>query len=444
MANNLNSNIQGIYPQYRKGKDCDALRVFIRPEDREQFSISAKVQPTLKEINEYLKENGLRKKDAEKNVHFAVLYNRLINELKSEHGLKIYNIQKKIDFKSKSFKWGDLLDDFEFSKEEFTISRTYRSTVENFWLPFFIEKMGCDHPRDFTKFKRDAKLHVRSSRTPTGKRYSYNTWPTLINRLNAFMNFCLTEDYITDDEHFKLNLKLSTYQRKVALMREKMNNENADFAHDVRSKDTYTLDDLYQIKQKIDFCYENNLKKKLRAYGLFIGVITGIRRANLLGVRVKDLKIDAEVPHFEVNTAVYKGWNFKIKGVHELQSATKTTLGEGIKLPFLAPDVGTAVEVCKFLKQHLGEEDRIVNCYPDTVRVWWKVISKECRFRYLSPHVWRHSFATYSALRMDEWFNGNQRLLQKACIHSSFRTTEKYINDKADQLLKAFERIKKK
>lgn len=170
-------------------------------------------------------------------------------------------------------------------------------------------------------------------------------------------------------------------------------------------------------------------------------MITGIRRANHLGIKVKDLKFDAEVPHFEVNTAIYKGWNFRIKGVQELQSATKTTLGEEIKIPLLAPDRETAIEVCKFLKEHLDDEDRIVDCYPDTVRIWWKRVSQDCRFKYLSPHVWRHSFATYASLRMNDWFNGNQRLLQKACIHSSFRTTEKYINDKADQFLLEFKRI---
>ena len=218
----------------------------------------------------------------------------------------------------------------------------------------------------------------------------------------------------------------------------------ADYARDVRSKDTYTIDDLYNIKKQIDRKYTNNLKMKLRAYGLYIGVITGVRRANLLGIKVKDLRIEADIPHFEVNLAVYKGWNFRKKGTQELHGATKTTLDEEIKIPLLAPDTDLAVEVCKFLIEHLNEDDRIVSCYPDTVSRWWKRICKECHFRYLSPHVWRHSFATYASLNLDEWFNGNRRLLQKVCIHSSFRTTEKYINDNADQFLKAFGRIQEK
>jgi hypothetical protein len=49
------------------------------------------------------------------------------------------------------------------------------------------------------------------------------------------------------------------------------------------------------------------------------------------------------------------------------------------------------------------------------------------------------SYATIGAFHLHDWYKGNAYLLHQCCLHSSIKMTEKYINQKGAELLKAFE-----
>lgn len=67
------TNIQGIYPMWRKGKKFDAFRVAVRKPNEEQVQISAKIQPTLRQINQFLKAKEYGQKQAEQDNDFQAL-----------------------------------------------------------------------------------------------------------------------------------------------------------------------------------------------------------------------------------------------------------------------------------------------------------------------------------------------------------------------------------
>src|SRR5690606_9798336 len=91
-----------------------------------------------------------------------------------------------------------------------------------------------------------------------------------------------------------------------------------------RKKDTYTEEDLLNIKLKIDERYGNEDPIKIRAYAIFFGVCTGLRRGNLLGIRTKNLYPNSEVPHFETSDNIVPGWSRGIAGNVTLENSTKT------------------------------------------------------------------------------------------------------------------------
>ncbi|MBX7231488.1 MAG: hypothetical protein K1X29_05330 [Bdellovibrionales bacterium] len=78
------SAIQSIYPMWRAGKKFDSLRVAIRSPNDAQVQISSKVQPTLKQINAYLRAHKLKKAAANQDNHFQALKHRLYEELKDK------------------------------------------------------------------------------------------------------------------------------------------------------------------------------------------------------------------------------------------------------------------------------------------------------------------------------------------------------------------------
>lgn len=205
-----------------------------------------------------------------------------------------------------------------------------------------------------------------------------------------------------------------------------------------RKRDAYTIEELLSIKLKIDETYTEKPERKLRAYGILFGVYTGVRRGNLLGLKAKNIFPDDEVPHFEIADNVVPGYSRGQKGVFVAPIATKTSAGDKIALPLLQPDEKVVVEVARYLKANLKPEQPLLKCDPNRVAKWWKEISRDCGFKYLSPHDWKHSYATNGALNLHVWYQGNAYLLQQCCLHRKFETTQKYIRQTSKAFLNAF------
>lgn len=136
-----------------------------------------------------------------------------------------------------------------------------------------------------------------------------------------------------------------------------------------------------------------------------------------------------------------KAWSRGQKGVLTFENASKMSAFEegSIQIPLIQPSKSVVVEVATYLKNNLSAEQRLIEAHPDSISRIWKTICQECGFKYLSPLQWRHSYATIGALHLHDWYRGNAYLLQQCCLHSSIKMTEKYINQKGTELLKAFE-----
>ncbi len=422
-----NTNVVGLNFQWRQGKACDALRTFVFSESK-YIGISAKLHPTLNQINTHLKLNNLRKSQALSDNHFQILFQRLQHELKSEYGLKIYRAIENLETKTNQFDFGQSVEEFFNFKHDTSCGNSYKSWILKFWLPFFFSK-GCQHPKDFKKWQRQAIIHIKSAKTRNGEHYSHHTYGSLTKSLNEYIKFLKDYDYITEDDVFHLKAKITLEQKK----RGQFSNK--------RSSDTYTEENLFRIKELIDETYRNNVDMKLRAYALFFGICTGLRRGNLLGLRIKHLLPEAKVAHFQLADNIVNGWSRGKKGSILFENSSKmSTFEEGsVCIPLIQPSVEILKDVAYFLKNNLSAESRLVDAYPDAVGRWWKKIAKECGFKFLSPLQWRHSYATIGALHLASWYKNNTYLLQQCCLHSSIKMTEKYVNQKATQLLKAFE-----
>ena len=147
-----------------------------------------------------------------------------------------------------------------------------------------------------------------------------------------------------------------------------------------------------------------------------------------------------EVLNFDIKDNIVSGWSRGEKGAIVFEDATKTTSGERIQLPMLQPSREELASVARFLKTNLQADERLLECYPDTVTKWWREIAKQADFKFLHPHAWKHSYATIGALHIHDWYLGSPYFLQKCCLHNSFRATEKYINQVSEQFLKAFKK----
>ncbi len=133
----------------------------------------------------------------------------------------------------------------------------------------------------------------------------------------------------------------------------------------VRNTDTYTASDLLEIKKKIDLTFAGsaNLQTKLRAYGILLGCYCmGLRVGNVLGLPVKNLFPDAEVPHLQLKDNVVSGWSRGIPGQIKIEDATKTSHDENIKLPFLIPSKEFCLDIARFLITHKHPDEPLVNC----------------------------------------------------------------------------------
>ncbi|OQW53858.1 MAG: hypothetical protein A4S09_06475 [Proteobacteria bacterium SG_bin7] len=420
------THIEGIYSIWRPGQESDSFRVAVKAPNQAQFVISSKTQPLLAQVNQYVKTQKLRREQAENDLHFTVLRDNLYQELKSRYGLKSYRIKEMLDLKGKKFNFEKSLQDFSDYKAMHSVGRAYSSILKKFWFSFFIEKMGCEHPREFITFKIQARTHVRTAKNKFDRPYSPNTYITLTKPLNEYMRFCHDIGHIKKDELFELNAELTLEEKK----RRKLN--------PVRSTKTYTTNQMTQMKSKIDIHYAGNPEWKLKSYAMLFGIYTGLRRGNLLGLYAENLHPEASPPHFQVKDNVVSGWSRGQKGTIVLEDATKTSHDENVKIPFIQPSKETITEVAHFLKKNLTPKQRLLSCNPDTVAKWWRKICNEVKIPYVHPHGWRHSYATLGAIHVNDWYKGNPYLLQKCCMHASFRTTEKYIQGTSDELLKIF------
>jgi integrase len=387
--------------------------------------VKPQLQATLAALHTYLKGKKLRKETAFTDRHFTVLLDKLFSELKSEHGLKEYRCRERLEYETQQFNFIKVADEFVDFKRDTSVPMKHDFWLKKFWLPFF-KSQGCQHPRDFKRFKGKARRHMReATKINSDERYSVNTYVSMTNTLNEFMQFLVDEGHIEGDDDFDLMSKVTREQRK----------RNPSLRQ--RGKDVYSLDELFEIKRKIDVTYTTNLEMKLRAYGLLAGVYSGLRRGNVLGLKARHLHPEGEPdPYLETADNHVDGWSRGEKGVVIIEDATKMD-DESYEIPLVLPSRETFVEVCRFLKENLAPEAHIVACHPSTVADWWKAIAGECGFRFIKPHGWKHSYATIGAENM-HFFANDVYLLHHCCMHESFQTTLKYVNQKKDRFRKAF------
>lgn len=337
---------------------------------------------------------------------------------------------EKIQLKGKRFNFEESLSEFETYKSRHSVSYAYRRFLEMFWIPFFIEHHSCEHPRDFVEFQTEADFHLRTAKNKFGRRYSPASYNNKTTPLNEYMRFLLKKRIITHEQFFTLDHKLTLEERK-----------RRSYVP-VRTTDTYSVEELKEIKLKIDSRYHSpeRLQWKLRAYGLYLGCFClGLRVGNVLGMPTSNLHPDHEIPYAQLKDNIVKGWSRGLSGDLTIENATKTGHDENIKVPFILPTVEICIEVSRFLKRNLKPKDVILNCSTCIPSRWWKRIAKECGFRYIHPHGGKHGFATIGAANMG-LFQNNPYLLQYCCLHKDYRTTQKYINQKSDEVLKQFKR----
>ena len=173
-------------------------------------------------------------------------------------------------------------------------------------------------------------------------------------------NAITVQRYISEDDVFHLKAKVTLEQIK----RGKLKNK--------RNADTYTEIELIEIKDLIDRTYQNDIKMKIRAYTLYFGVCTGLRRGNLLGLRARNLFPEASVPHFQLADNIVNGWSRGIKGTVILENSSKmSTFEEGtVCIPLIQPDRASITDVASFLKDNLPPESRLIDAQPDVVNKW--------------------------------------------------------------------------
>lgn len=129
------------------------------------------------------------------------------------------------------------------------------------------------------------------------------------------------------------------------------------------------------MKVKIDRAYADKPEKKLLAYGLYFGVITGLRRGNFAGLRVENLFPDAKVPYFLVRDNIISGRSRGKKGYITQKDATKTSAGKPIAIQMIQPSVEIIAEVARYLKAHLNPQDRLYPNKPGQIAKTWKRIA---------------------------------------------------------------------
>lgn len=435
------SSLIGLYYQWRLGKKADAIRAFVAKHGEKTINISAKVHPQLRALNDYLKTNNLREQRAEQDERFKLLRGNFEAAIKSEHGLKAYKIMERLEIDSKEFDFTLALKDFYDYKDDTSMPVDYVYYVKKLWLPFFAEK-GCAHPKEFHKFRGQAELYVKTCKRldGAGQKYSPHSYNMICRTLNQFMKFCKDAGHINADDSFKIWVSVSLEQQKTTktLDGHLVKGRSGTAIQKARDQRTYSLDDLKTIKRKIDKRFEEEPDKKLNAYCLYFGVITGLRKGNFCGLRVEDILPEEKIPHFIVRDNVISGRSRGIKGYIVQENATKTSAGNAIEIPMVQPDLKTIVEVAKFIRKYRKPGERLFTKTPGLVNKDWKIVAMECGFIYLSPLQWRHSYATIGAINLATLYKGNSYFLQRCCLHDDYRTTQGYIAKHAKQFLDVF------
>jgi len=428
------SAIIGVTFAFRSGKASDALRAWVFKNDKIHH-ISAKIHPTLKKINKLLKEKRLREGAAEKDADFVTLKQKLEHELRCEHGLAIYKAIEKIDMKTKEFDFETSLDKFEIWKKRTSVSYTYRRTMEFFWFPFLLKDLKIIHPSELAEYQDEIMAHVLAHKKPNGEPISHESYNSYFKAINQYVAFCVAKKFMGESSAFKVWWYPTLEERKRQQFKRK------------RSSKTYSVNDLVKIKEKIDKTFNNpknpRPEKLLEAYAMFFGVCTGLRQGNILGLKGEDLFPDHKIPHFRVSDNIVSGYSRGEQGAMVFENSTKTTFqedeDEDILLPMIQPNKEIVVEVARYLKKNIGLKDRICGeLTPGGFYRKWKRIASECQFQFLNPHNWKHSYATNGADNLEAWYNGNPRLLQLCCLHSSFKMTEKYIKKRFPKSLEQF------
>ncbi len=332
---------------------------------------------------------------------------------------------EKIELKSKDFDFEPVLEEFKAFKDDTAIPVDYYSYMKNFWLPWFFSK-GCTHPKQFRQYRNQAELHVRTAKKKNGDKYSHNTYNVLCRTINQFIFFCEKHDYIGKEDTFKIWVSLTLEQQK------------RDHSANKRSEEVYSLKDIEDMKIKIDRTYKEKSEMKLLAYGLYFGVITGLRRGNFAGMKAENLFPDAKIPYFLVRDNIISGRSRGKKGYITQKDATKTSAGKPIAVQMIQPSVEIITEVARYLKKHLADKDPLYPNKPGQISKTWRRIAKECGFKFLTPLDWRHSYATIGAIHLDKMYKGNPAFLQRCCLHEDYRTTQGYIRIHAPEFLDVF------
>lgn len=282
------SNIPGLIEDYRRNDEFDGYRVAVCKDGKQQKWLGPKVDPRIRQLNDYLKRNHLREAEALQDTEFLRMRSAFLNAFKDEHGLKEYRVRERVFHESKEFDYRASLDEFMAYKSDTAIPVRHRYYMTQIWLPFF-SGLGCNHPREWKTYRGRARQHVRTvKKKHKDERYSPETWVGIAATLNEYMNWCLDEGYITEPEHFSLSVGLTLEQKK--------QNQSSQ----QRDDDVYSIDELLDMKKRIDSVYQDNLKWKLRAYGIYFGVGSGLRRGNLLGMEAQDLQPDSDLRWFEL------------------------------------------------------------------------------------------------------------------------------------------------
>jgi integrase len=420
------TGVKGLTERWRRHANHDSYQIGIT-KVRPQKWISPKDHVTARQIDQYLRASKLKEKAALKDNHFQTLRQRLISEVTQEHSLVSYLIKERLELETKQFNFEESIDQFVGFKSDTSVPMKHKSVLMNVWMPFYREK-GCLHPRDFITWRKQVQQHVKLvKKQDSSEKYSVHSWSMLTNAHNEYMKFIRDNGDITEAEFFLIQAKITADMRKRGISSKS------------RKRDTYSEVELHEIKTKIDLTYGNDLGMKLRAYAMYLAVCTGIRRGNLLGLRSEDLHPQNEDPHFCTRDNIVSGWSRGLKGDVTLENSSKTILGT-VKLPLLMPTPEILIEVASFLKTHIPANERLLKCSTSTVEDWWQAIARECHFKFLKPHDWKHSFATVGALHLHDWFQGNPYYLQMCCLHRKYETTLKYINQHSDNFLKAFRR----
>ena len=425
----METNIVGLSQEWRPAKDYDSYRIGV---GYPTVWVSKEHQATLRELNAYLKTKKLRKEVALDDTHVQRLIQRLQYELKNEHGLKEVKARAALAYVTRRFNFDNTLEDYVRYKSD-TVVAPFKHVpyLREFWFPFFRER-SCEHPSEWKTWKREAKSHIKTAtKLESTERYSPETWVSLASALNEYMKYLKEEEYISEADFFAVHVS--------ATKKSKRDGRNTSS----RSRGVYSNDDLIKIKEAIDKTYKDNMPLKLRAYALYFGVCTGLRRGNILGLRVSDLYPDKGKPYFTTRDNILPGWAEGVKGDVIRLTETKTFVGVA-SLPMLQPSPSILSEVAAFLIANLKSDDRLIECNSSSVGRYWAAIAKECGFKYVSPHGWKHSYATNGAQHFTEWYKSNAYFLQMCCLHEDYRTTNNYINQDGKQFLDAFFAAKKK